>query len=137
MKAILCGCCNDFKAIPPTGAISCSCGNVQGWWTDSRKGIAKVYAKEKQFARILGIDNSFLIAAYSSNNFSDKDWRDLSELCCKTSEGYLFHTERRNCPFLVIKVGESSDVSWSEHPFGYKEPAIPGYGVDEFGGSDY
>jgi hypothetical protein len=118
MKAILCGYCNDIKALSPKSPVTCECGNVTGWWVDSEKGIAKLSAKAKGVVRVIGINNSFLVAGfnnvYMNGSMSDKEWRDLSEETCKNAEGYLFHKDRRNCPLVIIKVGESSDISWDE-----------------------
>jgi hypothetical protein len=127
MKAILCGWCSDFRALRPKGPVSCSCGNVTGWWTDSKKGIAKVYAREREFARIIGIDNYFLIKAFPDDKRypSDEEWRQTSQVITELAEGYLFHKDKRNCPVVIIGIGQSNDVTWANEPYKEVEDVKP------------
>lgn len=121
MKQIVCGICNDFRALHPKGSVSCRCGNVTGWWVDPQRGIAKVKAKYKGDVRILGMHNSFLQFAFSDEMLRTsewdrhKAWREMHELVTskEISGGYLFQNIRRACPFVLICVGESSDVTWA------------------------
>jgi AraC-like DNA-binding protein len=117
MKQIVCGLCNDFRAIAPKGQVSCRCGNVVGWWVNPERGIAKVYAKYKEYARILGMHNTYLQFAFKEEFENTpptfEQWRRAHTLATELSEGYLFHKDKIGCPFVLIKIGESNDVSWA------------------------
>jgi hypothetical protein len=122
MKSLICGYCNDIRSLRPKGATSCSCGHVTAWWVDAVKGIAKVKAADKEMVRILGMHNTFLQYAFSDELRRvtaswdvHEEWRKMHNLVTEhLSEGYLFNKIRRNCPFVLIRVGESQDVTWAD-----------------------
>lgn len=117
MKSIVCGKCFDVRALREGTSVRCSCGNVEGWWVDAQHGIAKVYAKERDRAKILGMHNGFITPAFQVYDLSPARWRELHETCTKNAEGYVFHTDIRNCPFALVPIGGTNDVTWSETPF--------------------
>jgi hypothetical protein len=120
MKAVLCGGCVDIRALPPTGHVTCRCGNASAWWTDPQRGIAKVYAKQRDLVRIIGIHNSFLQFTFNFHpwaiDHTSKAWKEETQKICDSAEGYIFHTDKRNCPVAIIGIGVTNDVSWAEEP---------------------
>src|SRR5581483_10329091 len=50
-------------------------------------------------------------------DLSPARWRELHEACTSGAEGYVFHTAIRNCPFAIVPVGGTNDVTWSDTPF--------------------
>lgn len=117
MKGILCGLCVDFRALTSHGPVSCRCGNVTGWWVDPHRGIAKVYAKSRDYARIVGIHNDFLHFAFETHyDWSSDKWKAKTEQICREAEGYVFHESLRNCPVAIIGVGATNDTSWADEP---------------------
>ena len=64
MKALICGACMDIRALEPHGEwTACRCGNVKARWVDPVRGTVKVRAEERGLARILGLNNAFLLKA--------------------------------------------------------------------------
>ena len=138
MKALYCGECGDLRAPSPNGDwTSCYCGQAAMRWVDPRKGIAKVRADDKRFVRVIGIHNGFLrfavsqisnlpsvptieealekLEAGNSSRFpNDEDWREFHKTAVEESSGYLFHSSRRACGMVIIRIGESNDITWEE-----------------------
>jgi hypothetical protein len=120
MKAILCGACSDIRALNRDNPVSCHCGKVQGWWVNSTLGVAKVYAEphNRYYARIIGIHNIFLKTAFVENTpLTDAIWKEMTRWICDNSDGYLFNKDRRDCPIVIIAIGQSNDVTWSQTPY--------------------
>ena len=113
MKAILCLKCIDFKALLPTGEVRCHCGNVRGKWYDGERGLALVEGIDREAVRVIGMHNSFLLSARDVSG--DAMWRAVIEDITRNSPGYLFNADKRNCPVVIIRVGESSDVTWYDN----------------------
>lgn len=122
MKAIVCGKCFDFRALRETGPVECACGNVQGWWINPSAGVAKVYAKDRDRAKIMGIHNGLLTRAFEVYDYAPSKWREIHDELTAGAEGYVFHREMRNCPVAIVRVGGTNDVSWSDHPYGLAPP---------------
>lgn len=99
--------------------VICRCGNVQGWWTDPIRGTMKVFAKEHEFAKVIGIHNDFLTFAFEHNplhlDWSNKQWKEHTTAICDSAKGYVFHESLRNCPVAIIGVGVTSDISWESN----------------------
>jgi hypothetical protein len=107
----------DFKALDPNPSnyVVCRCGNVRGAWIDPQRGTMKVKALWRDDARVIGIHNGFLQFAYSRTEpIPDHEWRAFHEIAANSADGYLFHKDRRDCMFLILRVGESSDTFWEE-----------------------
>lgn len=115
MKGLLCRECVDFKALPPTGSVSCRCGNVTAWWTDPARGIAKFRARNQQSAFGMGFHNGFLLQGMEGLRglAMPEDWRRLHDEATN-APGYMFDKSRRNCWVLIFKPGTTSDTSWDD-----------------------
>jgi len=114
MKALICAKCMDIRALPQgTEWITCRCENAKARWSDPNAGRMVVNAKDKQYVRVLGINNTFLLEALASPNLNNDSWRHLHDVATN-AKGYVFDKEFRNCWACVFKVGETSDVSWEE-----------------------
>jgi len=117
MKAIICGKCYDVRALREGVSVRCSCGNVEGWWVSTDAGTAKVYAKERDRAKIVGFHNGFITPAFQLYDLSPARWRELHDEVTATAVGYVFHKDVRNCPVAIVPVGGTNDVTWSDEPF--------------------
>lgn len=119
MKAIVCGKCYDIRALREGASVRCSCGNVEGWWVSPTEGVAKVHAKERDRAKIVGFHNGLLAFAFKQHDFSPAGWRENHEILTSDefAKGYVFHKDVRNCPVAIVPVGGTNDVSWSDTPF--------------------
>jgi hypothetical protein len=124
-KAALCVHCSDIVSPHRDWQTNrdwrwCECGHAAVRWRDGARGLIEVTALHgSDHVRVLGINNLFLTAAVSTNPYSEdgrrneKQWRALHELACERVEpNYLFHKDRRNCWVLVVRVGESGDVTF-------------------------
>jgi hypothetical protein len=114
LKSIVCGCCGDIRALRDTGPVSCECGNVVGWWVDPQRGIAKVWAADRQKAKIMGLHNGFFLAAFRAYDHSSERWRQIHQEITQSAKGYVFHESMRACPVAIIGVGNSTDVTWAD-----------------------
>lgn len=61
---------------------------------------------------MIGFSNMFLQAAVAGWRMGE-EWRDLHTQCAQQVEpGYLFHANRRDCWAVIVRVGESGDVTF-------------------------
>jgi hypothetical protein len=102
----------------PKGSVTCRCGNVTGWWIDPIRGIAKIKAKYKGDVRVIGMHNAFLKFAFhdkiGGGTHDDSEWKSMHQLVTDHgSEHSMFDKNRRCCPLVIFRVGETSDVSWA------------------------
>lgn len=116
MKLILCGKCFDIRALRDTGPVTCECGNVTGWWLDPDRGTGRIYAKDRDRAKLVGINNHLILTAFKAYDYSPARWREIHDEICRNSKGYVFHTDQRNCPVAIAGVGSTSDVTWADEP---------------------
>jgi hypothetical protein len=129
-KAALCVACTDI--VSPRRAWEtdrrwrwCECDETGARWRDGTKGLLEVTSlRGSAGVRVIGINNLFLQAAVSLNPHSPdgsrtpEQWRALHDLACEGVEPhYLFHKDRRSCWALVIRVGESGDVTFEPWEF--------------------
>lgn len=120
MKVLLCGECFDIRAFPDNGAwVECRCGNMAARWVDPMAGTVKVRAKDRSKARIIGLNNRMLHAAfgiaeaYSEPPRLDHRWKQLHQECTH-APGYIFDESRRGCWACIVEVGHTNDISWEE-----------------------
>jgi hypothetical protein len=127
MKSIVCGRCFDVRALREGISVVCSCKNVEGWWVDAEAGTAKVFAHDREKAKILGIHNGLLRLAFRQYDFSPAGWRENHEILTSDefSNGYVFHRNMRNCPVAITPVGATSDVTWSDVPWSQSSTKLP------------
>jgi hypothetical protein len=123
MKAIICGECLDIRGLNPFGAfVSCRCGNVTARWDDPHAGTVLIKADDRSKARILGMNNHFLLKAVDGIIGKDileaggDKWDAFKQLHDKATDapGYLFDKSKCACWAVVIRVGESNDVKWMD-----------------------
>jgi hypothetical protein len=103
--------------LPAKGSTKCNCGNVEAEWVDSARGTARVRASNRNVVRIIGLHNLWLGRAYAepSVSTSDEKWRECTDSVVRYhSDGTLFASERRACPVVIFRVGETGDVWWWE-----------------------
>lgn len=118
MKGLLCAECVDFRAIAPSGVARCRCGNVEAWWVDPQRGVARFWARNRETAYGLGVHNHFLQGAIAMRGKGlNAEWRDLHDNAT-ASPGYLFDASNRACWALIFKPGLTSDTSFAEEPYG-------------------
>jgi hypothetical protein len=112
---MLCGECNDIRAMDPGGAWTrCRCGNMQARWVDPRTGTVAVSARDRTTARIIGLHNGFLRAAYQRPALRNEGWREAHDDLVDHAHGYVFHRSNRACPVAIVRVGDTSDIRWVE-----------------------
>ncbi len=118
MKALVClSCCTIRSPKLDRTWTPCDCGQAAVRWTDPQGGIAEVWAVDRLYVRLLGLHNQVLmhpIVPGLGNPGGDAGWRHLHQLTCSQAEGYLFHSDRRDCWAVVTYPGESSDVTFVE-----------------------
>jgi hypothetical protein len=124
MKVLLCGICFDVRGFPDDGSwVTCRCGNCTAHWQDPHKGTVGVSAKNRTRARVIGMNNGFIHAAFSAIPKTPEDWRKAHELFTK-APGYIFDEKLRGCWACIMQVGETSDTFWEDPP-GSVPPKAP------------
>lgn len=120
MKAALCVSCTDILAPYGDWQINrewrwCQCRRVGVRWRDGAKGLLEVTSMEgPDYVRVLGINNQVLVMACDPglSPRSHAEWRTVHEVTCREVEPfYLFHEDKRNCWALLIRPGETGDVT--------------------------
>ena len=122
MKAIFCGHCGDVRALIDGETVTCRCGNVSGRWEVAALGLARVRAKNRELARVIGIDNRFLYFTFEGERKegevtlypTNAEWYLHHQACVNSAEGLIFHRMQRACPFAVFRVGQTNDVKWED-----------------------
>jgi hypothetical protein len=120
MKAIYCGECHDIRGLDPSGAsVCCRCGNTAGRIGDAEAGDVLMQGRSKSMVRVLGIANGFIGYTFEyaksgpPGDHAHDEWRDFHEWAINAADdAYLFSAAKRGCPFVVLRVGETSDVNW-------------------------
>lgn len=139
-KAALCIMCSDILAPYRDWTQDrrwrwCQCGDTGVRWRDGLRGLIEVSARYGQdYARVIGISNMFLERAVARQMPGGAWWRQLHEQCAEeVSPHYLFSKENRNCWALVVRVGESGDVTFVDYPTARDRNALVSspYGEDE------
>jgi hypothetical protein len=125
-KAAICVACSDI--ISPRRAWKtdrswrwCECDHTGVRWRDGDRGLLEVTSFHGPAGvRVLGISNLFLHRAVADpearGGLTDEEWRELHHACAEHVEPhYLFHEDRRACWALIVRVGESGDVTFVDH----------------------
>lgn len=116
MKALVCLSCSTIRS-PRTDKTwtPCDCGQASIRWADPQAGLAQVWAADPFYVRVLGLNNDILaypVVHGVGLSGGDATWRRLHKTTCEQSDGYLFHTDRRNCWAVLTWPGETSDVTF-------------------------
>lgn len=96
----------------------CSCQHAAARWRDGSQGLLEVSALHgPDFVRVLGLNNSFLMASSElPKPMSDAWWQEFhAASTAHVPQSYLFHKDRRDCWAVLIRIGESGDVFWIDH----------------------
>ncbi len=113
MLALLCRRCDDLRGLPPVQGdrVVCRCGNAWMWWRDAAARRAVVRADDREAVRVVALRDLLLDAP----QMSDADWRHLHGEACR-APGSAGDSARRSCWAVVLRVGETADVSWDGVP---------------------
>lgn len=119
VKVALCVHCTDFVTPLRTWQTDrswrwCQCAHTGVRWRDGARGLLEVTSLHgPDQVRVLGLNNLFLQLATADPPARAEWWRELHTAAASAVEpGYLFHAERRACWACVVRVGESSDVTF-------------------------
>jgi hypothetical protein len=100
----------------------CECDHMAVRWRDGGRGLLEVSACHgPESVRVIGINNQFLESAIlghpEGRGYTADEWRDLHRESCEAVDPYyLFHADNRACWALVVRVGESGDVTFVPYP---------------------
>lgn len=99
----------------------CDCGQAAMRWTDPAKGLAEVWAADPGSARVIGMNNAMLMTDPPNGSRAEQGqaWRDMHELSTRAvSPHYLFHADARACWAVIIRPGDTGDVTRvAERPY--------------------
>lgn len=110
MKLVVCFECSDYFSPGIDEPKACKCGYTCAVWDDPAAGKLRVSSRlESGHLRIVGLMNGLLLASAAPKAMSDEQWRTTVEGMLD-APGYLFDRSRRNCPVVMLRVGESNDV---------------------------
>lgn len=121
MKALLCLLCADVVTPHREWRTNpawrwCEGGHAATRWTDGDRGLIEVTATHgADYIRVLGLSNTMIEATIGLRNagLTDEEWRDLhTRSTDDVAPHYLFHKEKRGCWALIVRVGESGDVTF-------------------------
>lgn len=133
MKAAFCCNCGDIIAPFRNWRTIrdwrwCQCGHTGLRWTNGDRGLLEVTSFDGRTGlRVIGLNNSFLAGAAVNPPQDGDQWRDLhAESVAAVSEHYLFHQSRRACWAVLIRPGETGDVTFTE----YEETLCPASSTD-------
>lgn len=112
MKALVCGACGDIQALQVEWR-TCQCGNTSAHWTDPHAGTAEFRARDRSRAFLLGLSNRLLMPALRGQLGMFQDFRAAHEAATE-EPGYVFDKSRGGCWAVVVRVGQTSDVTWAE-----------------------
>ena len=128
-KAALCIACYDIVSPYRDWTTNrawrwCQCDYTAVRWRDGDQGLLEVTSLHgPDGLRVIGLNNMFLQLATIQDHEvphgrrSPEQWRALHQLCSRrVPANYLFHETNRDCWALVIRVGESGDVTFVAYP---------------------
>lgn len=116
MKALFCRKCGDIRGLRTHEAVSCTCGNLMGWWLDPGLGTARFYVADgdRTSGGFIGFHNGLLHADYRQFQM-DESFRHLHDQVTD-APGYHFDKSRKGCWAIVLQPGLSSDTDWADGP---------------------
>jgi hypothetical protein len=112
MKLLFCIRCGDIRAFDAGEWTLCKCGRMAAKWRDANAGTVHVIADDKSNVRFIGMNNSFLYNAIKGG--LHEDHRNYHEKATQ-APGYLFDKSMRNCWACIVKVGDSSDITYHDN----------------------
>jgi hypothetical protein len=92
----------------------CECAHMAVRWRDGAQGLIEVTALHGAgMVRVLGFNNTFLAKAVQHPPAFPEMWRELHAVTCHdVPDNYLFHASKRDCWALIVRPGESGDVTF-------------------------
>lgn len=112
MKALACGSCADIQALQWEWR-TCKCGNTSARWVDPYAGTAEFRAKDRSKAFLLGLNNHLLEPALRGELGMFEDFRLVHERATD-APGYVFDKSRASCWAVIVRVGQTGDVTWAK-----------------------
>lgn len=120
-KALLCCTCGDIVSPYRDWRANrawrwCQCEAAAVRWTDGDAGTLEVTAFGGPFSlRVIGFNNSFLGDAVACRTDAPAWWRELHAThAAEVPPGYLFHELSRSCWAVVIRPGQTGDVTFTD-----------------------
>lgn len=117
-KAALCTHCFDIVAPFRDWQANrawrwCQCDHMGVRWLDGARGLIEVTAVHGEpYVRVIGLHNGFLENGVRMD-LSTEEWRLLHSASVDTVDAhYLFHKDRRACWALIVRPGDSGDISF-------------------------
>ena len=112
MKLVYCLECGDIFSPGVEKPSRCKCGYSVAKWRDPRTGTLEVASRWTEgHLRILGLNNSWLASLRDLPQYprelADKAHREATQDTCDLAVGYLFQTQSRNCPIIMVTPDES------------------------------
>lgn len=112
MKALLCGACGDIQALRSEWR-TCECGNTSAHWTDPDAGLAEFRGRDRTLCFLLGLNNQLLIPALLGELGIWEDFRAAHDQATNAPR-HVFDKSRAGCWAVVVRVGQTNDVSWAD-----------------------
>jgi hypothetical protein len=135
MKVLLCGVCGDIRAFQ-TWFTPCECRNMAARWLDPNRGTVEVIAKNRDKARIIGMNNQMIRASLdmpdTAMDYGASKWKQLHAEATQ-APGYIFDDSIRGCWACIVKIGVTNDINWASIQTEIdKDPACFDKTVDEY-----
>ncbi len=131
-KAAICTVCMEIFSPWPDWETNrkwrwCHCQHTGVRWRDGQQGLLEVTSLHgKTGVRVLGLNNSFLLQAIADPPEDGLGWRQLHRTTALTTpDHYLFYAGRRSCWALVVRPGESGDITFIEFGTAWAEASPP------------
>ncbi len=109
MKLVYCLECGDIFSPGVKTPSRCRCGYSVAKWRDPQTGTLEVASRsgDENHLRILGLNNGWLSAVRDIPDLPrtecDQKHREATQNVCDLSAGYLFQTQSRNCPIIMVR----------------------------------
>lgn len=115
MKAFLCGYCADIQALQSEWR-TCKCGVTSAHWVDPFRGTAEFRQPappaDGSHCFLLGLNNHLLAPALRGELAMFEDFRAAHERATD-APNHVFDKSRANCWAVIVRVGQTSDVTWA------------------------
>ena len=115
MKIVVCLECADWFSPGKDKVKRCECGYTLAKWKDPERGILHVASRwATDHLRVVGINNAMLYASVEHPSWGHYQWKEfVNSPAMKSSPGYLFDEQLRDCPIVFILPSDSGDVIWN------------------------
>lgn len=121
MKAAFCVTCCDIIAAWRDWRTNrawrwCQCEQAGLRWVDGDRGRLEVTSRTgRGGVRVIGLNNQFLLGGIRQPPADSAGWREMhTDTARRVGRGFLFHMLNRNCWAVIVRPGESADVTYVE-----------------------